>query len=98
MDVDSGCRQLLKALGEKLREEKQCGVSAKTKYRLMEQKRESRNRATPQGHLIYNKDLTATHLLLSSRKRLPIYLVSLLALHTEIISRCTVGQNVKGKQ
>lgn len=45
MDVDSGLRQLLKAWGEKLMEEKQWGVSAKTENRLMGQKRKSRNSA-----------------------------------------------------
>lgn len=56
MDVDNGHQQLLKASGEKLVGEKQCGISEKTESRLMEQKKKSGNGATPQGHLIYNKD------------------------------------------
>lgn len=45
---------------------------------------------------MYNKDPTA-YPLQGSGKRLPTYLVSLLTLHTKIISRWIADQNVKKK-
>lgn len=55
MEVDSGPEQLLKASGEKLVGEKECGISAETESRLMEQKRKSWNGATRHDHLITAK-------------------------------------------
>lgn len=69
-DENNGCRQqsltAAESRGEMLIGGKQCGVSAKTESRRREQKRKSRSRATPQGHLIYNKGPTAAQLLQGS--------------------------------